>query len=67
MDIKTLSALELGRKIAGREISAPEATQALLDRIAATDTTVKAYLTVAAEQALAQAAASSSASTTANS
>jgi len=57
MDIKTLSALELGRKIAGREISAPEATQALLDRIAATDTTVKAYLTVAAEQALAQAAA----------
>ena len=57
MDIKTLSALELGRKIAGREISAPEATQAMLDRIAATDTTIKAYLTVAPEQALAQATA----------
>lgn len=57
MDINTLSALELGRKIADRELSAPEATQALLDRIAAQDETVKAYLTVAPEQALAQATA----------
>ncbi|NCC76770.1 MAG: Asp-tRNA(Asn)/Glu-tRNA(Gln) amidotransferase subunit GatA, partial [Clostridia bacterium] len=56
MDINTLSALELGRMIAGRELSALEATQAMLDRIAAKDETVKAYLTVAPDQALAQAA-----------
>lgn len=37
------------------EISAVELTQALLDRIAATDPQVKAYLTVTAEKALEQA------------
>lgn len=57
MDIHTLSALELGRKITGREISSPEATQIVLDRIARYDERHNAYLTVAAEQALAQAAA----------
>ena len=39
------------------EISAVALTQALLDRIAATDAQVQAYLTVTAEQALEQAAA----------
>jgi aspartyl-tRNA(Asn)/glutamyl-tRNA(Gln) amidotransferase subunit A len=57
MDITTLSALELGRQIASRAISAPEATRAMLDRIAACEPAVQAYLTVAPEQALAQAAA----------
>ncbi len=57
MDIHTLSALELGRKIAGREISAPEATQSVLDRIARLDSRHLAYLTVTADQAIAQAAA----------
>jgi aspartyl-tRNA(Asn)/glutamyl-tRNA(Gln) amidotransferase subunit A len=55
MDIMAFSALELGRKIANREISAPEATQAALDRIAALDSRHHAYLTVAPDQALAQA------------
>jgi aspartyl-tRNA(Asn)/glutamyl-tRNA(Gln) amidotransferase subunit A len=41
----------------GGEISATELTQALLDRIAAIDTEVKAYLSVTAEAALEQAAA----------
>ena len=57
MDIHTLSALELGRKIAGREISALEATQAALDRIARLDSRHLAYLTVTADQAIAQAEA----------
>lgn len=43
--------------LAAGEISAVQLTQALLDRIATTDSQVNAYLTVTAEQALAQAAA----------
>lgn len=57
MDIHSLSALEVGRLIAGRQLSAPEATQAMLDRISRQDHLYQAYLTVTGEQALQQAAA----------
>ena len=56
MDILKTSALELGQQIAARQVSAPEATQALLDRIATYDSRHNAYISVAKDQALAQAA-----------
>ena len=52
-----LDAATLAGKIARREVSSVEATQACLDQIAATDERYHAFLHVAAEQALATAAA----------
>jgi aspartyl-tRNA(Asn)/glutamyl-tRNA(Gln) amidotransferase subunit A len=56
MDLTRLTAAELSEKLAAREISATEVTQAHLDRIAAVDDRVHAFLHLAAGQALAQAA-----------
>ena len=56
-DITGLSAAELGEKIASRELSSVEVTQAHLDQIAATDETYHAFLHVGAQEALAAAAA----------
>ncbi len=53
--ITELSAAELARKLAARELGAIEVAQASLDRIAATNSTFGAFLTVAPETALAQA------------
>lgn len=52
-----LDAATLGAKIAAKEVSSTEATQAHLDQIDATDGTYRAFLHVAAEQALEAAAA----------
>ena len=57
MDLHTLSAMEVGRLIACRQVSAPEVTQVMLDRISSLDDQFQAYLTVTAEQALQQAGA----------
>ncbi len=51
------TAAELADRIAQREVSAVEVTQAHLDRIGAVDETVHAFLYVDGERALAQAAA----------
>ncbi len=56
-DLTTMSAAELGRLIAAGEVSAVEVTQAHLDRIAAVDSAVHAFLYVDAEGALEQARA----------
>jgi aspartyl-tRNA(Asn)/glutamyl-tRNA(Gln) amidotransferase subunit A len=56
-DLTRLSAAELGRLLAAREVSAVEVTQAHLDRIAAVDDRVHAFLYVDAEGALAAARA----------
>ena len=50
-----LTAADLSAKLAAREVSATEVTQAHLDRIADVDSRVHAFLHVAADQALAQA------------
>ena len=52
-----LSAAELGRRIARRELSPVEVTRAHLARIERLDTKLNAFLTVTAERALAEAAA----------
>ena len=52
-----LDAATLGEKIAAKELSSTELTQACLDRIDATDGRYHAFLHVAADQALATAAA----------
>jgi len=49
--------VEAGRAIAARKLSSVELTTAMLERIAALDTTLHAYATVTADQALAQAKA----------
>ena len=54
-DLVRLTAAELSAKLAAGEVSAREVTQAHLDRIAAVDDRVRAFLHVAADQALAQA------------
>jgi aspartyl-tRNA(Asn)/glutamyl-tRNA(Gln) amidotransferase subunit A len=54
MDITSLTALELGKKIKAGEISAVEATKASLDRIKVVDQTYNAYISVC-ENAMAQA------------
>lgn len=54
MDITSLTAVELGKKIKAGEISAVEATKATLDRINVTDKTYNAYISVC-DEAIAQA------------
>ncbi len=56
MDLTRLTAAELSGKLAAREVSAAEVTQAHLDRIAAVDDRVHAFLHLAADAALGQAA-----------
>ncbi|OLR91621.1 Asp-tRNA(Asn)/Glu-tRNA(Gln) amidotransferase subunit GatA [Actinokineospora bangkokensis] len=51
-ELTRLTAAELAEKIHGREVSSVEATQAHLDRIAAVDPAVHAFLHVDAEAAL---------------
>ena len=54
-DITRASAAELADRLSRKEISSVEATQAHLDRIAAVDGSVKAFLHVDAKGALATA------------
>ncbi|MFI9489944.1 Asp-tRNA(Asn)/Glu-tRNA(Gln) amidotransferase subunit GatA [Promicromonospora sp. NPDC052451] len=54
-DITRLSASALASALAGKEVSSVEATQAHLDRIAAVDGDLHAFLHVSAEEALATA------------
>ena len=56
MDILKYTAVELGRKIKDKELTAVEATQAVLDRIDSVENTVHAYVTVDREGALKKAA-----------
>ena len=56
MDLIRMSAAELSAALAARDVSAAEVTRAHLDRIAAVDERVHAFLHVAADRALAQAA-----------
>jgi aspartyl-tRNA(Asn)/glutamyl-tRNA(Gln) amidotransferase subunit A len=56
-DLTRLDAATLGGKIAAGEVSSTEATRACLDQIAATDERYHAFLHVAADEALAAAAA----------
>ena len=51
-DILSLSAVELGKKIAAGEITSEEATKAYLDHIGAVDKDINAYVTVDTEGAL---------------
>ena len=55
-DLVRLSAAELGAKIAAKEVSSTEVDPACLDQIAETDDQYHAFLHVAEEQALAEAA-----------
>jgi len=55
-DLTRLTAAELADRLTAREVTSVEATQAHLDRIAAVDPAVHAYLHVAADEALATAA-----------
>ncbi|WP_280220087.1 Asp-tRNA(Asn)/Glu-tRNA(Gln) amidotransferase subunit GatA [Nocardia neocaledoniensis] len=55
-ELTQLSAAELAAKIHGGEVSSTEVTQAHLDRIAAVDGALNAFLHVAGDQALAAAA-----------
>ncbi|MDO8145531.1 MULTISPECIES: Asp-tRNA(Asn)/Glu-tRNA(Gln) amidotransferase subunit GatA [Isoptericola] len=54
-DLTRLSAADLAEKLRHREVTSVEATQAYLDRIAAVDGSVHAYLHVNADEALATA------------
>ena len=56
MDLTRMTAAELSAALAKSEVSATEVTQAHLDRIAAVDGRVHAFLHIAADSALAQAA-----------
>ena len=56
MELRTLTALELGAAIKRGEVSVTEATQAALDAIRVRDGVLNSYLTVAGEQALERAA-----------
>src|SRR4051794_7080734 len=56
--LNDLSMLELSQRLAAREVSSVDATQACLTRIATVDEKVKAFLKVDPEGALAQAKAS---------
>jgi aspartyl-tRNA(Asn)/glutamyl-tRNA(Gln) amidotransferase subunit A len=55
MNIEQLSAVELGRKIAARELSSREVTAHFLARAAAVDSQINAFTYVAHEKALAEA------------
>jgi aspartyl-tRNA(Asn)/glutamyl-tRNA(Gln) amidotransferase subunit A len=57
MDLTRLTAAEMSAKLAAKEISATELTQAHLDRIQSVDDKIHAFLYVATDQALSQAAA----------
>jgi len=57
MELYELNALELGRMIAERQVSAPEVTDMALQRIAGLDDRYHAFLTVCPESAHAQAEA----------
>lgn len=54
-DLTQLSLAEAGRRIAARDLSPVELTTAYLERIEGVDSRLNAYITVTAEQALAQA------------
>jgi aspartyl-tRNA(Asn)/glutamyl-tRNA(Gln) amidotransferase subunit A len=54
-DLTTMTAAELAAVVAAGDASATEVTQAHLDRIAAVDSRVRAFLHVSADDALAQA------------
>jgi len=54
-DLTRLSIAEAGRRIAVRDLSPVELTRAYLDRIESVDGRINSYITVTAEQALAQA------------
>ena len=56
MELRQLTALELGAAIHKGEVSVPEAVQAALDAIETRDQALNSYLTVAGERALARAA-----------
>ncbi|EUA33945.1 amidase family protein [Mycobacterium xenopi 3993] len=56
-DIVRLNAATLAAKLAAKELSSTELTQACLDQIQATDERYNAFLHVAADQALAAAGA----------
>ncbi len=55
MKIEQLSAIELGRKIALRELSSREVTEYFLARLSAADKSINAFTYVAGEKAVAQA------------
>lgn len=55
MTLYDLSIHEAAKKLAGKEISSRELTRAVLDRIDAVDSKIKAYITVNRDKALAQA------------
>jgi aspartyl-tRNA(Asn)/glutamyl-tRNA(Gln) amidotransferase subunit A len=55
IDLTTLSALELGRKIKAKEISVAEAVKAQLEMIKQRDTDYKCYISVLEKEAYAQA------------
>ena len=55
MDLTRSTAAELSARLAAKEVSAAEVTQAHLDRIAAVDGRLHAFLHIAADQALDQA------------
>ena len=52
MDIRSLTAVELGKKIKAKEISVKEATQAYLDQIEKVEADVHSYVTIDKEGAL---------------
>src|SRR5213078_1568217 len=56
MELTRMTAAELSAALEAREVSATEVTRAHLDRIAAVDDRVHAFLHVAADSALEQAA-----------
>lgn len=55
LDILSLSAIELGKKIAAGEVTSVEATKAYLDHMGAVEKEINAYITVDTEGALAAA------------
>ena len=54
-DLFTLTIAEARERLARREISAVELTQACLDRAAATESRLNAFITLSAREAMAQA------------
>ena len=55
MEIRDMTALEMGRRIQNRELGCVEATTAILDAIKATDRELNAYISVQKTEALAKA------------